>query len=489
MNELQMCRNIHDGLHGLIRLTREEMAVIDHPLFQRLRSICQTGLLKLVCPTATHTRFEHSLGTLHMAQRMLDALHRESHIITGKLYAPADALPGQAVRFNDFSHATHASMQRVLRLCALVHDLGHGPLSHTFETFMPAFKDIAPLLDDARLLALAPVKEALLKGKHGRIEHEAMSCLLFAVIWQDLDGEPWVPRAVAAVLLGSDPGPVDPQLRPLLPLVRDMVSSAPIDADRMDYLLRDSKATGVCYGLYEPNRVLKSILCMRGPDGESYRLGWRWSGLKAIQSFVMARYQMFDQIYYNKTWRAICLMLQDVSRHADKLETPLIGTDSLDALLADYENMSDEAFLRTLRGDRRSDRIVHPGISNLMRQVHRRRLWRSVYEFHGDEGDPKAFVNDLQAKHPDRSFILDLQKVKAMKDLERGAPLLTFDRKRRYSLPRKKRSWLEASPIMRTLAQTEQSLVRLYLRSESPEDAKEVKISASHLAAERREQE
>ncbi|HTM68655.1 MAG TPA: HD domain-containing protein [Candidatus Binatia bacterium] len=487
MNALEMCRNVHDGIHGLIRLTKEEVAIIDHPLFQRLRWIAQTGLLKLICPTATHSRFEHSLGAVHMAQQMCDALFRESHVVDTKLYGLAEASPGQAVRIHEMDAPTRRDFQRVLRLCALVHDLGHGPLSHAFEAFAPAAADVAMFLDDPRLWPLRSAKAALRKTKTGRIEHEAVSCIMFAAIWHELGGEPWVPEAVATVLLGTDAAPAErpgdfDRLRPFMPLLRDMISSAPVDADRMDYLLRDSRATGVSYGLYEPHRVLKSILCVRdGKDAASYRLGWRKSGLRAIENFATARFQMYVQIYHHKTLRAIELMLHAMRNEAAAHGITLVRAGSLDEFLADYGDLSDESFLRGLRGH------GNVRIAAVAGAILRRKLWKRVYEFEGAEPEAiDAFAAAMRERRPGRNFLVDRQPLKAMKDLERGALLLELDGDGKYARRRKELSWLEASSVIRALKEKEQSLVRLFMETgDEPGVARAVRKDALRLAAER----
>lgn len=484
MNALEMCRNVHDGIHGLIRLTKEEVAVIDHPLFQRLRWIAQTGLLKLICPTATHSRFEHSLGVVHMAQQMCDALFRESHVVDTKLYGLSEAVPGQAVRIHEMDEPTRRDFQRVLRLCALVHDLGHGPLSHAFEAFAPSAAGVAGFLDDPRLQPLRSAKALLLKTKTGRIEHEAVSCIMFASVWDELRGEPWVPEAVAAVLLGMDavpserPGEFD-RLRPWLPLLRDMITSAPVDADRMDYLLRDSRATGVSYGLYEPHRVLKSILCVRG-DAPSYRLGWRKSGLRAIENFASARFQMYVQIYHHKTLRAIELMLHALRDEAARHAITLVDAGSLDGFLAGYGDLSDESFLRGLRGH------ANVRIASVADAIMRRKLWKRVYEFDGAEPEAiEAFVSAMRERHPGRNFLVDRQPLKAMKDLERGAFLLELDGEGKYARRRRELSWLEASSVIRVLKEKEQSLVRLFMETgDEPGIARAVRKDALRLSAE-----
>lgn len=456
-------RTVKDNVHDHITLTQEEMDVIDHPLFQRLRRIGQNALLHYVWPTATHTRFAHSIGTCHTSQMMLNALMQRSESDANRLYPLREAEHGQAVRYHELDQDSRRALTRLTRLTALVHDLGHGPLSHAFESFAPRVEDIEPLLDDPRLDAIRPLAVHITRGKHGRVRHESISCLLFAKLWNDLGGETWISQAVAIVLLGDHAGTddVSADLKPWLPFVRDIVASAPVDADRMDYLLRDSRSLGVSYGLYEPDRILKSILCVRA-DGH-YRLGWRLSGLRAIEHFMTSRFFMFAQCYTHKTERSIGLMLKAIRDEASLLGLSLIRTDSLDSLASDYADLSDEFFLRQLEQGKTvgADRLVR-----LTQNLRSRHLWTRLYDFEADEFHlSEQVLAEMEGRHPGERFILDQVPLEAMKDLDQGSFLVRPDRNGKLSLT-EKRSWFEASPIMRTLRDEEQSRIRLYVEAD-----------------------
>lgn len=479
-------RSIQDNVHGLIRLTQGELNVIDHPLYQRLRRINALGLLYYVWPTATHTRFEHSLGVCHTSQKMLNALMHRSKADASKLYPFKDAEDGQALRFHEVDEETRQRITRLTRITALVHDLGHGPLSHSFDTFAPKTADIEPLLDDERLDAIRPLGVHLTRGEDGRIHHEAASCILFAKLWHDLGGELWIPQAVAIVLLddhdGTDAIPAD--IRPWLPFVRDIVSSAPVDADRMDYLLRDSRAIGVSYGLYDSDRVLKSVLCVR-MDGH-YRLGWRLSGLRAIESFIMSRFYMFAQCYTHKTYHVTKLMLAAIQREASSLDPRLIRTDSLDSFAEDYASLGDESFLAALErlASGGTERLVH-----LTRNLRQRRLWARLYDFESDEVHlTDRLVAEMRRLYPNECFVQDRYPLDPVKDLDHGSLLVRLNRDGKYALT-EGRSWIEASSIMRTLQKEEPAHVRLYMETDSSDHSfsKHLRERAITLMCELRE--
>lgn len=478
--------HVNCNVHGLICLSHEETAVIDHPLFRRLRNIHQTGLVREIWPTATHKRFEHSVGTRHMTHLMLESLDHSSVSDSSKLAPFDDVEPGQAVRFHTLETGTKRELVRVALMTALNHDLGHGPLSHVFDGFAPSIELVRGLLRDDRLAVLRPFETSLLRGKNGRLRHEGASCILFAVIWRDLGGEPWVVQAVACALLGEKAGDLIPrELLPWLPFVRDLVASAPIDADRMDYMLRDSKALGVTYGLYEQERILKSILCVR--DNGGYRLGWRLSAMQAVRSFVMARFDLFQQVYMHKTLRGIEHMLDAMTRDAAIHGSQLFTSDDLDAFTERYLELSDETFLLEL-----SRMPPDQGrIAALAKDLTHRRLWKRLYDFERDEeGNADRHLAEMQRLYPDASFIVDRMPAgrgNPLKDLDRGAYLMRLDPDGKYRVSAGNRSWLESSPLMRTLHDDERTSTRLYVECADKRITRPMRQRAIALASELRE--
>jgi uncharacterized protein len=490
MGPLAFKRSVHDKLYGMMGLTAEEVDVIDSRDFQRLRWIRQTGLLMYVWPAANHTRFEHSIGVVESAQRMLDAIESASRADEDKLYAPKEALPGQAVCFHEFAPATRHQVQRLVRMCALVHDLGHGPFSHAFEVFAPPTSDVAMFLDDPRLAAIAPYRDALLASKHGRITHEAVSCILFAALWHDLGNEPMVPAVVTSVLLNAPPSAdVTGPLRRWIPFIRDIVSSAPLDADRLDYLARDSRTLGKPYGNIDTDRILKSILCVRADDGtDCYRLGWRKSGLRAIEAAVASRFEMFVQVYYHKTLRSTELMFADMSAAARAADVTLFDAKNLDAFRAGFIGLSDDVFLRLLAGHLRPGFPANARIEEIAQRIIDRKLWKRAYDFERDEaaGDFAERLRDALAElHPDKRFIVDRLNLKATKDLDRGALLLTVNGERKYGREPTHESWIEASPLIRTLRDDEKALVRLFVEKPLDADCEPAAFRKEILAAAR----
>lgn len=264
---------IRDPIHGTIAVSEEEKAVIDSRHYQRLRYVRQLGFGDLAFPGATHTRHAHSLGAMHMAGRLFGAV------------AARGSLP-QEVR-ERFCIA--------VRLAVLLHDIGHMPLSHASER-------IAPLR--ARL-SLPAWLDASAEGEQASHEDYTAKIILDSSLTPLLErafGPHGVsPEAVASLVTGATP-PRDPGFSHAgvdwTPLLRGLVSGE-LDADRMDYLLRDSFYTGVNYGRYDLDWIV-SNLNPAVKNGKVY-LALSRAAAFAFEDFLLSRYHMFISVYLHHT--------------------------------------------------------------------------------------------------------------------------------------------------------------------------------------------
>ncbi len=237
---------INDPVYGFIRFPEPEvMAVIEHPWFQRLRGIRQMGLAHLVYPGAVHTRFHHSLGACHLMDRALESLK------------------GKGVKFT--SEECLAA-----RLAILLHDVGHGPFSHSLE-------------------------HSLVSG----ITHEGLSRIIIRKLSEELGGS--LPKA-ERVFSHSYPKKY----------LHQLVSSQ-LDVDRMDYLNRDSFFTGVSEGVIGYDRIL-NMLAVR--DGE---LVVEEKAVHSVEKFIIARRLMYWQVYLHKTVLGAEQLLVNILKRACEL--------------------------------------------------------------------------------------------------------------------------------------------------------------------------
>ncbi len=251
-----------DPIHDLIRLEDQFILdLIDTKEFQRLRRIKQLGLSHFVYPGAQHTRFEHSLGVYNFACRMLDKL-RQRYL--------SDEDVRDELKVNS----------REIKTAALLHDLGHGPFSHVFER----------VHEDA-----------------GVGDHEQWTCKIIQDKSTDVfsvlcDSEIDVDY-VLSLICDDPPGVMTPSKAPYL---RDIVHGQ-LDADRMDYLLRDSLMTGARYGEYDSEWILNVLALGECHDGATKIRKLcldPGKGMGAIERLLHARLLMTKYVYGHKTTRA-----------------------------------------------------------------------------------------------------------------------------------------------------------------------------------------
>lgn len=265
---------VRDPIHGTIPVADPEVGLIDSPFYQRLRHIKQLGFGELAFPGATHTRHAHSMGAMHVASRLFDA----------------------AVSQLKLSEAEVARLRRVVRVATLLHDVGHMPLSHASERIAPA-----------RATLKLP---AWTGADGGQASHEDFTIKLLldssltAVLQRALEGTGFGPEAVASLVVGREPpggSPFRVGEHDLAPLLRQLVSGE-LDADRMDYLLRDSFYTGVKYGQYDIDWVIQNL--WPAPVNGKVYLALSKVAVFAFEDFLLSRYHMFVSVYYHHT--AIC---------------------------------------------------------------------------------------------------------------------------------------------------------------------------------------
>lgn len=223
--------------------------LIGTPEFQRLRRIKQLGTTYLTFHGAEHSRFNHSLGVYEIVRRIID----------------------------NFSEIPEWNQEdRMLTLCAaLLHDLGHGPFSHSFEkVFDLDHEDFTREI----ILGETEVNKVLLK----------------------VDAQ--FPQKVADVIHKTSENK----------LVVSLISSQ-IDADRMDYLLRDAYYTGVSYGHFDMERILR---VMRPMEDQAVI---KYSGMHAVEDYIMSRYQMYWQVYFHPVTRSAEVILTKIFERAKDL--------------------------------------------------------------------------------------------------------------------------------------------------------------------------
>lgn len=334
---------LRDPVHGLVIFETEEDAIVPR-LFataevQRLRRIRQLGLTSLAFPGAEHTRFAHSLGAAHVMQQLIARLRKIDH-----------ELP--------FWQRLTSDRARDAIAAAFVHDLGHGPFSHLFED--AAGGAIRHEQWTERIL-LDPDTEV----------HQALAS-------HDLE----LPRRVAALVRGEHE----------LPYLARAVSGT-FDVDRCDYLLRDAHATGVRYGVYDLPWLLHALRFGPSPHGEAPGLAIDGTkGLSAIESFVLARLFMFQQVYFHKSTRAAEWMIHAILRRVLGLlrdgvrlapVPPALRAMALgqEPSIPEYLALDDQVLLGNIDAWQSAK---DPLLADLCRRLRNRQLFKTV-ELHGEQ--------------------------------------------------------------------------------------------------------
>ncbi|MDQ3490744.1 MAG: HD domain-containing protein [Acidobacteriota bacterium] len=248
-------RIYRDSVHNIIRLKTDSpegdliARLIDTAEFQRLRRVRQLGLAHFAYQAAEHSRFTHSLGAFHLATRTL-----------AKLSA---------------NYTIAAEDQMAVRVAALLHDIGHGAFSHVIE----------PILDfhheDFTVEAVLSSETEV-----GRLLHKF---------------SPKLAENVADIIRGT-----------FRPMALAQLVSSQLDVDRMDYLLRDSLMTGVKYGIYDIEWIIKSLEINEADD----QLYVSARGIHAVEDYLQARYYMFRQVYFHRTLRSAESVLHSLLRRA-----------------------------------------------------------------------------------------------------------------------------------------------------------------------------
>lgn len=408
---------------------------------------------------------------------------------------------GQAVPFHQFEETILEDLLRIVRIAALVHDLGHGPFSHTFDEFAPKAEQISKLIEkDNKLKCLKKLGDLLGedKSENARVEHEDMSCVLFAIIWSEIkknndrkvghhfqDDE--LPQIISSIILGKSGLSNNTVLANFIPLLHDLVASAPIDADRMDYMERDSRSIGVSYGIYDKERLLKSMLVYQdesqdNSSSHSYRLGIKLSGIRAVENFIQARFELFVQIYYHKTNRAIEIMFNEIGKLASKERADLFRIDTSEDIVKIYTDLSDAKFLMILQ-DLDSQYTIEKfenrdKIAVLAQKIASRKLWKKVFE--GDYEMIKKMCESLKGGLTDDTVIRpDKINPKATKDLENGAALLERNEYGFYATDKNSsQGWQEGSLMIDALAKEENMIGRIYYVGEDIKELDDLRNNA-----------
>lgn len=360
--ERTFSKQISDPVHGTIELTPLEVRIINTRSFQRLTRIGQLGLVHLVFPGAQYSRFSHSLGVCHVTGRILDSINDT---------------PG-------FVELNAREWQRY-RLAGLLHDVGHYPFSHTLENVLEDTYDEehqGPYADD---------DEPSADGKKQYMEHEAVgACILkhdpeIRKILEEFGYEEEVAPIFQRIEPDTDKGEISedeagkgkersPDDNPGIEYA-DVVSSG-LDADRLDYLMRSSRFSGVPYGGIDLDYLISQFQV--DPDE---RVCLTNKARLTADHFLLSRWFEYQQMIYHHTVQGASSALQDVLQEAlERDYLPSCNRENVIELVSeggwpDYDDNRALNAIRRLRNDTSDNEIA-----DKCRAVLERRLPKVVYE-------------------------------------------------------------------------------------------------------------
>lgn len=270
-------KKIYDSVHRFIHVDPLESELINSRPFQRLHYIHQLGVTYFVYPGGTHRRFEHSLGVMELATRMYDEVTMgdpSEHLSEKHQKLLSDFVPA-------LGSEDHRYWRRILRLAALCHDLGHLPFSHTAEY------------------------EILGKGGHERLTSQIIESSYLTPIWSDLQEEYPKVNVISDVMKISvgeykylDLYPNAKKFSPWERVVTAIITGDFFGADRIDYLLRDSKCTGLAYGLFDYHQLIEMLkIIPTGENSGEFALGVEENGIESCEALLLARHYMHKRLY------------------------------------------------------------------------------------------------------------------------------------------------------------------------------------------------
>ncbi|MCQ6563741.1 HD domain-containing protein [Paenibacillus mendelii] len=373
-----------DPVHKYIYVQDETIwSLINTREFQRLRRIRQLGTSYLTFHGAEHSRFSHSLGVYEITRKIISQFERGG--------------------YSDWPQD-----EKLVSLCAaLLHDVGHGPFSHSIEELFDTHHEEWT----CRIL----------------LEETEINEVLRRV-------DPSFPEQVAAVICKSYERPI----------VMSLVSSQ-MDADRMDYLLRDAYFTGVNYGTFDLERILRVLRPHKG------QIVVKESGMHAVEDYLMSRYQMYWQVYFHPVTRSSEIILRQIFRRAKELygssygfawmigplEQLFNGTINVDGYLSLDEALVQTAFVQW-------QKEADPILADLCRRFLNRKLYKYVTMDEANETLWQQIREELQSVglHPaydlEIDFPFDLpydvyRPGAAISEKDEKPPILLLDQEERLS--------------------------------------------------------
>ncbi|MGQ9565412.1 MAG: HD domain-containing protein [Candidatus Bathyarchaeales archaeon] len=325
---------IKDPIYGYVYVTKSDKEIIDSFPVQRLRMLRQLAGAEYVYPAANHTRFEHSLGVMYLA--------------------------GVLCENSGISEYLKKDEIQIIRLAALLHDVGHGPFSHIYEHLL---RKIDKTHED---MTQWIIEKSELKDQLQKIGQSPKTIAKLAVGKLGLEGKNFI----------------------------DQIIQSAVDIDKLDFIVRDTYHTGAKYGYVDVFRLIHNIDVLNG--GLAVDLG----ALSTLESFILARIESFKSIYFHRVGRAVQIMLAMAMENA-KDELGLTDFKTPEEYLA----LNDFTVWTMLKNCEKSKEI--------MGNLERRRLLKCAYEqtFYAKDKTVSSIFDVEEIRNQIRDKIADEAKV------------------------------------------------------------------------------
>ena len=316
---------VQDPIHGNIKFSGIFLDLLECPELQRLHNIKQLGFADKVFPGANHTRLEHSLGAYRMA-----------------------SLAGEILSLDERE-------RELVECAALLHDIGHGPFSHTLESILRSWFGVDHV----------DITEQILLGEEEIFEEGERQFIDFPSVVEILDRYKIDRKEIIALIRGD--------LKDDRKYLAQLLNS-PIDVDQLDYLLRDGYYTGVAYGTVDVNRFFQTLTVYDN------HLAIERKGVNVVESILMARGLMYSSVYFHKTVRIAELML---SKAIEMME---------DAEPFEFYRYTDGEMFALLKSKGKFQQ-------EMVTKLKYRRLFKQAYVLPAIENSKKEEIEHLEDPH------------------------------------------------------------------------------------------
>lgn len=365
-DRLKVVKYINDPVYGGIAVTKMELEIIDTPIFQRLRGLRQLARVNLVFPSAEHSRYVHSLGVLYIMGLMTE------HLLKQGMLSEDDVIK--------------------MRVAALLHDIGHYPLSHLGESVYSYCKDNENATNIVELESKTDEKHLYeITSSHSKSAHHEHLGKYIVINHHEISGilkkYGLNPVEIGEIFTGEYGS---------RNMVYTQLLHSSLDADRLDYLLRDSYQTGVKYGLVDLQYLVRLLMVVSDPSlpENNQILACNKKGQHVVEHFLMSRYFHYSQVIFHKTNAAFEGMIKCM--YIKLVQSGNFIYKSLDEI---HAHINEEEFLKF------NDSFLEVSLKEYYDKTDDEE-YKRLYEMYRDRIRPKVVfeLKDLYEDSPSSEF-------------------------------------------------------------------------------------